>query len=87
MMLISSNLSNTLIFFLVSPGSGKSCCARYYGKNRAFNNRNPILSINCHRDLKFDYLVGNYNFKDSKFHFVDGPLITAMKIGEPILLN
>ena len=87
MMLISSDLSNTPIFFQGSPGSGKSCCARYYGKNRAFNNRNPILSINCHRDLKFDYLVGNYNFKDSKFHFVDGPLITAMKNGEPILLD
>ena len=87
MMLISSNLSNSSLFLQGAPGTGKSFATRHYGAYRSFNNRNPILSINCHRDLKFDYLVGNYNFKDSKFHFVDGPLITAMKNGEPILLD
>ena len=87
MSLISSNISNTSIFLQGSPGSGKSCAARHYGAHRIFKNRNPILSVNCHRDLKFDYLVGNYNFKDSKFHFVDGPLLIAMKNGEPILLD
>ena len=87
MSLISCNISNTSIFLQGSPGSGKSCAARHYGAYRIFQNRNPILSINCHRDLKFDYLVGNYNFKDSKFNFVDGPLLIAMKNGEPILLD
>ena len=87
MILISSNISNTSIFLQGSPGSGKSCAAKHYGANRSFNNRDPILSINCHRDLKFDYLVGNYNFKNSKFHFIDGPLLTSMKNGEPILLD
>lgn len=87
MILISSNISNTSIFLQGSPGSGKSCDAKHYGANRSFNNRVPILSINCHRDLKFDYLVGNYNFKNSKFHFIDGPLLTSMKNGEPILLD
>ena len=87
MSIISSNISNTAIFLQGVPGSGKSCAARHYGTYRIFQNRNPILSINCHRDLKFDYLVGNYNFKDSKFDFIDGPLITAMKKGECILLD
>ena len=87
MIMISSNLSNTSIFLQGFPGSGKSCAARHYGAYRNFNNRNPILSINCHRDLKFDYLVGNYNFKNSKFQFVEGPLLIAMKNGEPILLD
>ena len=87
MSLISSNISNTCIFLQGSPGSGKSCAARHFGAYRIFNNRNPILSVNCNRDLKFDYLVGNYNFKDSKFNFIDGPLITAIKKGECILLD
>jgi midasin (ATPase involved in ribosome maturation) len=87
MSLISCNISNSSIFLQGSPGSGKSCAARHYGAYRIFQNRNPILSINCHRDLKFDYLIGNYNFKDSKFNFVDGPLLTAIKNGEPILLD
>ena len=85
--LISSNISNTSIFLQGSPGSGKSCAAKHFGAYRKFLNRNPILSVNCHRDLKFDYLVGNYNFKESKFDFIDGPLITAMKNGECILLD
>ena len=87
MMIIASDLSNTSIFLQGSPGSGKSCAARHYGAYRIFNNRNPILLINCHRDLKFDYLIGNYNFKNSKFIFVEGPLLTAMKNGEAILLD
>ena len=87
MSLISSNISNTAIFLQGSPGSGKSCAARHFGAYRLFQNRNPILIVNCHRDLKFDYLVGNYNFKNSKFSFIDGPLITAMKKGECILLD
>ena len=85
MSLISSNISNTSIFLQGSPGSGKSCAARHFGAYRIF--KNPILCVNCHRDLKFDYLVGNYNFKDSKFDFNEGPLITAMKNGECILLD
>ena len=85
MAIISSNISNTSIFLQGSPGSRKSCAARHFCSNRSFQNRDPILSVNCHRDLKFDYLVGNYNFKNSKFSFVDGPLLTAMKNGEPIL--
>ena len=87
MALISCNLSNSPIFLQGSPGSGKSCASKHYGAYRIFNNRNPILSINCHRDLRFDYLVGNYNFKNNKFNFVDGPLVTAMKKGEAILLD
>ena len=87
MSLISSNISKTSIFLQGSPGSGKSCAARHFGAYRIFNNRNPILSVNCNRDLKFDYLVGNYNFKDSKFNYIDGPLITAIKKGECILLD
>ncbi len=87
MILISSDISNTSIFLQGYPGSGKSCAAKFYGSNRSFNNRNHILSINCHRDLRFDYLVGNYIFKNSKFEFVDGPLLTAMKNGEPFLLD
>ena len=87
MSLISSNISNTSIFLQGSPGSGKSCAARHFGAYRIFQNRNPILSVNCNRDLKFDYLVGNFNFKDSKFNFIDGPLITAMKKGECLLLD
>ena len=87
MTLISSNISSTSIFLQGSPGSGKSCAARNYGANRCFNNRDPILSVNCHRDLKFEYLVGSYIFKNSKFYFIDGPLLTAIKNGEPILLD
>ena len=87
MILISSNISNTSVFLQGAPGSGKSCAVRHFGAYRSFMNRNPILSVNCHRDLKFDYLVGNYTFKNSKFYFVDGPLLTAMKNGEPILLD
>ena len=87
MNLISSNISNNSIFLQGCPGSGKSCAARHYGAFRSFQNRNPILSVNCHKDLKFYYLVGSYNFKDSQFHFVDGPLLIAIKNGEPILLD
>ena len=87
MSLISGNISNTSIFLQGLPGSGKSCAARHFGSYRKFNNRNPILTINCNRDLKFEYMVGNYNFKDSKFNFTDGPLIVAMKKGECILLD
>ena len=87
MSLISGDISNTSIFLQGTPGSGKSCAARHFGSYRIFQSRNPILSVNCNKDLKFDYLVGNYNFKDSKFNFVDGPLVTAMKKGECILLD
>ena len=87
MILISINILNTSVFLQGAPGSGKSCAVRHYGVYRSFMNRNPILSVNCHRDLKFDYLVGNYTFKNSKFYFVDGPLLIAMKNGEPILLD
>lgn len=58
----------------------------HYGAYRKYNNRNPILAINCHRDLRFEYLVGNYNYK-ANFEFVDGPLLIAKKRGEPILLD
>ena len=53
---------NTSIFLQGSPGSGKSCADRHFGAYSIFKNRNPILYVNCHRDLKFDYLVGNYKF-------------------------
>ena len=55
--LISSNISNNSIFLQGCPGSGKSCAARHYGAFKIFQNRNPILSVNYHKDLKFDYLV------------------------------
>ena len=86
MTLISCDLSNTFIFLQGSPGSGKSCAARYYGSHRRFKNRIPILTINCHNDLTLDYLVGNYSFQNRKFRFIKGPLIKAMENGEPILL-
>ena len=85
--LIKSDLSNTHIFLLGIHGSGKSCAARHYGSHRAFNKRIPISTINCHKDLTFDYLVGNYSFKNKISRFVEGPLIIAMKRGEPILLD
>ena len=87
MSLISGNISNTAIFLQGITGSGKSCAAKHFGAYRIFQNRNPILTINCHRNLRFDYLVGNYNFKNSEFNFIDGPLLTAMKKGECILLD
>jgi hypothetical protein len=80
-------LSNTNIFLQGIPGSGKSCAARHYGSHRRFNNRIPISTINCHKDLTFDYLVGNFSFQNKEFRFVEGPLIIAMKKGEPILLD
>ena len=86
MTLIECDLSNTSIFLQGSPGSGKSCAARHYGSHRRFNNRIPILTINCHNDLTLDYLVGNYSFQNKKFRFIKGPLIKAIENGEPILL-
>jgi midasin (ATPase involved in ribosome maturation) len=85
--LISINISNTLIYLQDTPGSGKSCVSRHYSAYRSFQSRNLILSVNYHRDLKFYYLVRTYIFKNSKFHFVEGPLLTAMRNGESILLD
>ena len=85
--IIISDFLNRPIFIQGCPGSGKSCAARFYGANRNKNIRDPILSINCHRDLLFDSLIGNYSFHDDKFEFVDGPLLTAIKNGEVILLD
>jgi hypothetical protein len=87
MSLISSDLSNTPIFLQGAPGSGKTCAAKYYGANRKFNGKDPIIFINCYKDLTFDYLIGNYRYRNSKFEFVDGPLINAIKNGETILLD
>ena len=85
--LIISGILNKSIFLQGSPGSGKSCAARYYGANRNFKSRDPIISINCHRDLLFDSLIGNFSFKNSKFEFIEGPLLMAIKNGEIILLD
>ena len=85
--LTKCDLSNTHIFLQGIHGSGKSCAARHYGSHRKFNKRIPISTINCHKDLTFDYLVGNYSFQNKISKFVEGPLIIAMKRGEPILLD
>ena len=85
--IIISDLLNRTIFIQGCPGSGKSCAAKFYGANRNKNSRDPIISINCHRDLSFDSLIGNYSFKNQKFEFVEGPLLTAMKNGEVFLLD
>ncbi len=85
--LISSDLSCSPIFLQGVPGSGKSAAARHYGSFRSFQNRIPILSISCNSDLTFDYFVGNYSFQNSKFKFVEGPLLIAVKKGEPILFD
>ena len=69
--LIKCDLSNTNIFLQGIPGSGKSCAARHYGSHRRFNNRIPISTINCHKDLTFDYLVGNFSFQNKEFRFVE----------------
>ena len=85
--LIVSQLTNSSIFLQGCPGSGKSCAARYYGSQRNFQNREPILSINFNKDLEFDKLIGNYSFQDNRFEFIEGPLLTAMKNGEAILFD
>ena len=85
--LIKSDLSNTHIFLQGVHGSGKSCAARHYGSHRRFNKRIPISTVNCHKDLTFDYLVGNFSFQNKISRFIEGPLIIAMKRGEPILLD
>ena len=85
--LIKCDLSNRPLFLQGIPGSGKSCAARHYGAHRKFNNRIPISTVNCHNDLTFDYLVGNFSFQNNVFRFVEGPLIIAMKKGEPFLLD
>jgi Cdc6-like AAA superfamily ATPase len=85
--LIVSQLTNSSIFLQGCPGSGKSCAARYYGSQRNSQNREPILSINFNKDLEFDKLIGNYSFKNNKFEFNEGPLLTAMKNGEAILFD
>ena len=85
--LISCDLSCSSIFLQGAPGSGKSAAARHYGSFRKFHNRIPILSISCNSDLTFDYFVGNYSLKNSEFTFVEGPLLIAIKNGEPILFD
>ncbi|OUM69791.1 hypothetical protein PIROE2DRAFT_57210 [Piromyces sp. E2] len=85
--LISCDLSNSPVFIQGSPGSGKSVAARHYGAFRTFNNRDPILSISCNSDMLFEQFVGTFSFKNTSFQFVEGPLLTAMKNGEPILID
>jgi len=85
--LISCDLSNSPIFIQDSPGSGKSVAARHYGSFRKFRSRDPILSISCNSDMSFDQFVGTFSFKNTSFQFVEGPLLTAIKNGEPILID
>ena len=85
--LIVSDLTNTSIFIQGSPGSGKTCAAKYYGANRNFQSIDPIITINCHRDLSLGYLLGDYSFQNGKFQFIEGPLLNALKEGYPILLD
>ena len=85
--LITNDLTNSNVFFQGVPSSGKSCAAKFYGSKRQFNNRDPILSINCNKDMQFDSLVGTFSFKNEEFKFNKGPLIIAMENGEPILLD
>jgi len=84
---ISCDLSNSAIFIQGVPGSGKSVAAKHYGAFRKFGNRDPILSINCYSDITFEHFVGTYSFKNTSFQFVEGPLLTAIKNGEPILID
>ena len=55
--------------------------------NRKDKNRDPTLFISCNKDLDFDSLIGNYDFKGSNFEFIKGPLLIAMEEGEPILFD
>ena len=87
MSLIICDLSNTTIFLQGKPGSGKTCAAKYYGANRKLKNRDPIISINCHRDLSLENLLGDYCFKNGKFEFIKGPLLNAVDDCVPILLD
>ncbi|KAG4105393.1 hypothetical protein H8356DRAFT_1027608 [Neocallimastix lanati (nom. inval.)] len=85
--LISCDLSNSPVFIQGSPGSGKSVAARYYGSFRTFRSRDPILSISCNSDMTFEQFVGTFSLKNTSLQFVEGPLLTAMKNGEPILID
>ena len=87
MSLIIGDITNTTVFLQGSPGSGKTCAAKYYGANRKFNKRDPIITINCHKDLTIEYLIGDYCFKNEKFEFIEGPLLNALEEGVPILLD
>ena len=85
--LIVSDITNTAVFIQGNPGSGKTCATKYYGANRVFKSRDPIITINCHRDLALEYLIGDYSFQNDKFTFIEGPLLNALKEGYPILLD
>jgi len=85
--LISCDLSSSSIFIQGTHGSGKSTAARHYGKYRKFRNRDPILSISCDSEMSFEQFVGSFSLKNTSFKFFDGPLITAMRKGEPILVD
>ena len=85
--ILLTDLSETSIFIQGYPGSGKSCAGRFYGAKRAFNSRDPIISVNCSSDLVLESLIGTYSFKDSKFEFVNGPLLEAIEKGLIILLD
>ena len=43
------------------------------------NGKDPIIFINCYKDFTFDYLIGNFRYRNS--------LINAIKNGETILLD
>ncbi|ORX61262.1 hypothetical protein BCR36DRAFT_408210 [Piromyces finnis] len=85
--LMTCDLSGSHIFIQGSPGSGKSVAARHYGAFRKFRNRNPILSISCNSEISFEQFVGTFSFKNTSLQFNEGPLLTAMKYGEPILID
>jgi len=85
--LISCDLSHSPIFIQGTSGTGKSVAARHYGAYRKFRNRDPILTINCNSEISFEQFIGSFNFKNTSFQFAEGPLLTAMRNGEPILVD
>ncbi|KAG4092785.1 hypothetical protein H8356DRAFT_1049181 [Neocallimastix lanati (nom. inval.)] len=85
--LISCDLSDSPVFIQGSPGCGKSVAVRYYGSFRTFRNRDPILSVSCNSEMSFEQFVGTFSFKNTSFQFIEGPLLTAMRNGEPILVD
>ncbi|ORX59905.1 hypothetical protein BCR36DRAFT_408277 [Piromyces finnis] len=85
--LILSDLSCSPIFIQGTAGTGKSVAVRHYGSFRKFRNRDPILTISCSSEMTFEQFIGTYSFRNTSFQFIEGPLLTAMRNGEPILVD
>lgn len=67
---------------------GPTGCGKSSGVFQVFANlKIPALGVTAHEDMEFSDLVGYNRLVDGDTIWIDGPLITAMRLGMPLVID